>query len=119
MKLFSDECVYQKTVVSIREWGHDIITAWEVGLSGKSDDEILEYAVKEKRILITADLDFSNVRHYPPSDHWGIIVLKIKPSILPNVHNILRSLLQQESQEYFSNALIVVDRNKYRLRRAG
>jgi predicted nuclease of predicted toxin-antitoxin system len=82
MKLFADECVYQKTVASIKEWGHDIITAREVELTGKSDNEILEYAVKERRVLITADLDFSNVRHYPPSDHWGIIVLKIKPSIL-------------------------------------
>jgi len=38
MKLFADECVYQKTVEAIQNWGHDITTARDVGLSGKSDE---------------------------------------------------------------------------------
>jgi predicted nuclease of predicted toxin-antitoxin system len=118
MKLFADECVYQKTVEAIQNWGHDITTARDVGLSGKSDEQIFAYAVKEGRILITADLDFSNIRYYHPKEHWGIIVLKIRPATLSYVHTVLRRLLEQASQEYFSKALIIVDRNKYRVRRA-
>jgi predicted nuclease of predicted toxin-antitoxin system len=118
MKLFADECVYQKTVEALQSWGHDIITAREVGLSGRSDEQILAYSVNEGRILITTDLDFSNIRYYPPKEHWGIIVLKIRPAILTQVHAVLKKLLEQSSQEYFTKALVIVDRNKYRVRRA-
>jgi len=118
MKLFADECVYQKTIEAIQSWGHDITTTRDVGLSGESDEQIFAYAVKEGRILVTADLDFSNIRYYPPKEHWGIIVLKVRPAILPQVHTVLKTLLEHASQEYFAKALVVVDRNKYRVRRA-
>ncbi len=118
MKLFADDCVYRKTVEAISSWGHDITTAHSAGLSGKSDEEILAYSIQEGRILITADLDFGNIRYYPPGEHRGIIVLKIKPATLAQVHNVLKKLLEQASQDYFVKTLIVVDRNKYRVRRA-
>ena len=71
MKLFADECVYLATVALIHTWGYDIITAQEAGLAGKSDDEILAYAVSHQRVLLTIDMDFSNIRHYPPDSHQG------------------------------------------------
>ncbi len=118
MKLFADECVYKKTVEATQSWGHDITTAHAVGLSGKSDQEIFNYSIREGRILLTADLDFSNIRYYPPGEHLGIIVLKIKPAVLSQVHSVLIRLFAETSQDYFANALVIVDRNKYRVRRA-
>jgi predicted nuclease of predicted toxin-antitoxin system len=78
MNLFADECVYKVTVDLLRSWGHDVLTAQEVGLSGKPDEEILAYAVRHERVLITIDMDFSNIRHYTPESHRGIIVAKIR-----------------------------------------
>ena len=76
MNLFADECVYKVTVDLLRSWGHDVLTAQEVGLSGKPDEEILAYAVRHERVLITIDMGFSNIRHYTPESHRGIIVAK-------------------------------------------
>ena len=37
---------------------------------------IAGHARVDGRVLITLDLDFGNVRAYPPADHAGIIVLR-------------------------------------------
>lgn len=80
MNILADECVYKATVILLRSWGHDVLTAQEAGLAGKPDEEILAYAVRHERVLITIDMDFSNVRHYIPKLHKGIIVAKNAPA---------------------------------------
>jgi predicted nuclease of predicted toxin-antitoxin system len=118
MKLFADECLYYVTVEALRVWGHDVITTQETKLVGQIDEVQLQEAVKQQRVLITNDLDFSNIRRYPPANHCGIIVLKIRPAVLKDVHIVLEKLLQNRSQERLNKTLAIVDRNKYRIRRA-
>ena len=42
------------------------------------DDGIAEYARRNRLILITRDLDFADIRNYPPSLYEGILVLKLR-----------------------------------------
>ncbi|MEW5956134.1 MAG: DUF5615 family PIN-like protein [Chloroflexota bacterium] len=116
MKLFADECVYHITVKALRSWGHDVVTTQELNLVGKADKLQLEAAISQGRVLITNDLDFSNIRRYPPAHHSGIVVLKIRPRVLNQVHTVLKRLLDSTSQESLQQTLVIVDRNKYRLR---
>jgi predicted nuclease of predicted toxin-antitoxin system len=46
-------------------------------LRGASDPSIAKVCQVEQRILITLDLDFANIRNYPPQDYHGIIVLRL------------------------------------------
>jgi predicted nuclease of predicted toxin-antitoxin system len=116
MNFFADECVYKITVALLRSWGYDVLTAQEVGLAGKSDEEILAYAIMHERVLITIDLDFSNIRHYPPQSHKGIIVAKIRPRNANAVHKVLEHLLKNVGLERLNKSLVIVDQNKYRIR---
>jgi predicted nuclease of predicted toxin-antitoxin system len=116
MNIFADECVYKVTVDFLRSWGHDVLTAQEVGLEGKPDEDILAYATLHERVLITIDMDFSNIRHYPPKSHRGIIVAKIRPRNANAVHKVLEYLLNNIDTERLSKSLVIVDRNKYRIR---
>ena len=116
MKLFADECIYQVTVEALRSWGHDVVTTQEQNLAGKVDEVQFQEAISQGRVLITNDLDFSNIRRYPPANHCGIIVLKIRPRILSEVHSVLKTLLDRSSQEHLHQTLVMIDRNKYRLR---
>jgi predicted nuclease of predicted toxin-antitoxin system len=116
MNLFADECVYKITVTLLHSWGHDVLTAQEVGLAGKPDEEILAYAIMHERVLITIDLDFSNIRHYPPKSHKGIIVAKIRPRNASAVHRVLEHLLANVSEDRLSKSLVIVDHHKYRIR---
>jgi predicted nuclease of predicted toxin-antitoxin system len=116
MKLFADECVYLATVQALRSWGHDVENTHEIGLDGQPDETILAHAQKERRILITADFDFSNIRNYPPKSYGGIIVLKIRPHSTEEVHATLNQLLEETSESDLWQSLVIVDKNKYRIR---
>jgi predicted nuclease of predicted toxin-antitoxin system len=116
MKLLADECVYQATVTLLRSWGYDTVTVQEARLAGKPDEEILAFAVAHERVLLTIDMDFSNIRHYPPKAHTGIIVLKIRPRSEDDVHAVLKHLLENTPEEKVSKSLVMVDQSKYRIR---
>ena len=116
MNFLADECVYSITTQLLRSWAHNVLTAQEVGLAGKPDANILAYAVEHKRVLITIDMDFSNIRRYPPESHTGIIVLKIRPRTVEKVHTVLAQVLRDVGIEQLSKSLIMIDQTKYRIR---
>jgi predicted nuclease of predicted toxin-antitoxin system len=116
MKLLADECVYKATVDLLRSWGHDVHTAQDAGLAGKPDDEILAYAIGHERVLVTIDLDFSNIRHYPPKTHKGIIVAKMRPRNAEQVHHVLEHLLNTIEEDTLNQSFVIVDQSKYRIR---
>lgn len=53
-------------------FGADIVGRDE--LSGAEDAVIVTTSRSEDRILITLDLDFANIRAYPPGEHAGMIL---------------------------------------------
>ncbi|HXF84044.1 MAG TPA: DUF5615 family PIN-like protein [Anaerolineales bacterium] len=117
MKIFGDECVYATTTKTLREWGHDVVTAQEAGLTGHEDDELLQYAIQQGRILISIDMDFSNALRFIPSSHSGIIILKIRPSKLDATHQVLRQFLEHYPEEEIHRSLVIIDQSKYRVRK--
>ena len=44
------------------ESGHDAATVVDEGLGGASDTEIAAICIAEQRVLVTQDLDFSDIR---------------------------------------------------------
>ncbi|MDP2208179.1 MAG: DUF5615 family PIN-like protein [Bacteroidota bacterium] len=53
-------------------------TVYEEHLSGKPDSTIADICKKEKKVLVSLDLDFSDIRTYPPKEYrlrspqvWG------------------------------------------------
>jgi predicted nuclease of predicted toxin-antitoxin system len=57
--------------------GHDVMTVYQQELAGAPDPEIVAVCRAEKRVLITADLDLSDIREYPPEHSPGLIVLRL------------------------------------------
>jgi len=118
LRLLADECVWQITIEFLQYEGHQVIRAVDVGLRETNDQVIFDYAVSKNCVLITRDKDFSNILIYPPSSHLGLIVLKIKPETIINVHKVLKVALSDFTQESIQKSLIIVDRKKFRLYRS-
>lgn len=115
MRFLVDQCVYQTTIRFLRELGHDLVTAKELGLQRAADAPLLAKAVELSRIFLTRDLDFANLRDYPPASTAGIIILRIRPATADRVHAVLNEFLTLGVSPI--GALVIVDRNKYRVRR--
>jgi len=50
MKFLVDQDVYFVTVQFLREWGHDVVTASELGMQRAPDLEMLRKAAKSHRL---------------------------------------------------------------------
>ncbi len=50
----------------------------EKGLAGAKDPPVLEAAASESRVLMSFDLDFTDISHYPPGTHAGIVVFRLR-----------------------------------------
>ncbi|MBM3738058.1 MAG: hypothetical protein FJW39_19930 [Acidobacteria bacterium] len=77
MKFKTDENLPAEAAAVLREAGFDADNVWDEGLAGADDRAIASGIRSEGRVLITLDLDFANIRAYPPEDYAGLIVLRL------------------------------------------
>ena len=93
LRFITDEDVPRSTARVLRDAGFDAVDVRDVGLRGKSDAEVFEYAQEENRLLIRV----------PDSESIGIFN-----------HEVLRAV--QEVGENLSHHLAIVEVGKVRLR---
>jgi predicted nuclease of predicted toxin-antitoxin system len=113
MKVLLDTCVWGGVVQALRNAGHDVIWAGEWD-EDPGDDEILSFAHREGRILITLDKDFGELAVVYNRAHSGIIRL-VRMSSAQQVAICLK-LLDEYQAELKAGTLIVVDPDKIRIR---
>jgi predicted nuclease of predicted toxin-antitoxin system len=65
MRLKLDENIDARIAAVLRQTGHDTTTVPEQGLQKSPDLDLYKQCIAEGRILITLDLDFSNVPDIP------------------------------------------------------
>jgi len=65
----------------LRQGGYDAVTVLGQDLGGSADPDIIAVCQQEQRALITLDKDFCDIRVYPPSEHSGLIVLRIPQAV--------------------------------------
>lgn len=115
IKFLLDADMPRSSADVIRILGFVVEDVRDIGLRAAKDKEIIEYALKNKCIIITRDTDFSEVLRYPA--HPGAIILRL-PNVLTAkvINERLRSFLSSVSEEEIKNAIIIVELEKYRKR---
>lgn len=116
MKFKLDENLPAGLVSLLRPAGHDASSVFEQDMSGENDEVLLDVCRREGRALITLDLDFSDVRTYPPSENQGIIVLRLQRQDKPHVEQDVMRLLKVFDSEPVKGGLWIVDENRIRIR---
>jgi len=70
-----DESVGMDAVRLIQDRGWNVRYVDDVGLSGRSDEEVLAFAWGEQRILLTHDFEFLDDSRFPFQRNPGLVVL--------------------------------------------
>ena len=70
-----DESVGMEAARLIRDRGWNVRYVEDVGLLGRSGEEVLAFAWKEQRILLTHDFDFLDDSRFPFHGNPGLVVL--------------------------------------------
>ena len=108
LKLYVDQMLRLDVAQALRNEGHDVMRASEVGQARADDYEILQKTIAENRILVTLDEHFGDWVILPLSKHPGVIRLKINPTTSKNAINLLTPFLRLHSSAQFSNHLVIL-----------
>ena len=73
--------------------GYEAETVWSEHIQGSSDKELLELCQVENRIMVTLDMDFSDIRKYKPEDYQGIILLRITSQSKHSVISLFKRVI--------------------------
>ncbi len=115
MKIFADECVYQATCDYLIAHDFQVVTAQEIGFAGHKNGELILHAVQNQMVFLTRDMDFTDIRVYPPDNFHGIIVLKISPANQTVIHRRLLDMLGENPLSSLIGRLVLVAPQKYRI----
>ena len=96
--------------------GHDAISILDQRLGGGTDDSISDICRKEDRALVTLDLDFADIRAYPPQDYPGLIVLRLGRQDKLQVLEVIERMLPNIEVEQLSGRLWIVENETIRVR---
>ena len=98
------------------ESGHDAVTVLEQGMGGATDSDVASVCLPEKRILITQDMDFADIRMYPPGEHPGIVVFRLPSQTRASLLKVCASLIATLSNSSPRAQLWIVEDSRLRIR---
>jgi predicted nuclease of predicted toxin-antitoxin system len=107
-RLYLDQMLRYEVAQALRDEGHDVLRATEVGQARADDHQILQKAISENRVLVTLDEHFGDWVILPLSEHSGVIRLKINPTTSNNVIKLLLPFLRLHSSAQFKNYLVML-----------
>lgn len=110
-----DENTSRTLVSALHSAGYLAEHIYDAGLQGHADADV--YAQAHQQTIITIDLDFANITHYPPP-HFGIIVLRL-PNSVPTANLIQEVLngLTALAEQSLANIVVIVEPGRIRVRR--
>jgi predicted nuclease of predicted toxin-antitoxin system len=116
MRWMVDECVPPEIVVALRNEGHDVLAALE-SHRGQSDEFLFALAVREQRILLTEDNDFSTLAFVEMSGAAIPAIVRIR---IPSERKALKIARLIEIVNAYADMLLghytVIDETRVRFR---
>jgi predicted nuclease of predicted toxin-antitoxin system len=114
MKVLLDSCVWGGVRDALIAAGHDALWTGDWA-EDPGDDEILAYAYREARALVTLDKDFGRLLFFQGRPHAGIVRL-VSLSTRQQVQACLQ-VLAEHGPELAHGAVITVESDRVRIRR--
>ena len=117
MKFKLDENLDARLASILVDAGYECDSVRDEGLGGKSDQELFDACGKERRVLITLDLDFADPIRFPSAQSAGIIVLRPHRARLALIREALVSAVYMLERERIDGALWIVETGRVRINR--
>jgi predicted nuclease of predicted toxin-antitoxin system len=117
MRFLADMGVSRTSAAELRHREHDVLHLSEEGLHRLPDEEILRLAQRERRVILTFDLDFGDLLAAGAFSLPSVIIFRLKDQTPASVTPKLLHLLSERAQEIEVGAIVIVEDRRYRLRR--
>lgn len=118
MRFLIDADLPRRIQATIASYGHVATDVRDVGLRHAKDPEVAAYALTNSLCLVSADWGFADIRHFPPEQHAGIVVLGLANDATGDqITELLCALLRQPHLvERLPGHLAIVEYRRIRFR---
>ena len=118
MRFLIDANLPRAAILACQKFGHQVEFARDIGLAAASDEQIAARAKQSHAALLTRDMDFADVRRYPPDQYAGIVVLRLPDTAvaLEIVRVLERFLTEPEFLDPLAGRLAIVEVDRVRFR---
>ena len=116
MKLKLDENLSRHLKPVLTALGHDVLTTADENLLSRPDTEIAGAAKHENRMVLTLDIEFADLRKYPPGSHPGVILFRPLSLSPLSVNKFITDFMRRTDLEKLAACVAVVDPVHVRIR---
>ena len=116
MKFLADMGLARSTVAFLHAQGHDAVHLRDQGLQRLEDDEIIEKARNEGRVVLTHDLDFGRIIAVSRATVPSVITFRLDDMRPAQVNHYLAEVLAHFTGQLEAGALISVNERGIRVR---
>ncbi len=96
--------------------GYEASSVLGQSMGGAPDSDVASACRREQRALLTLDVDFADIRTYPPEEYHGLIVLRLKRQDKVHVVDVIKRLLPALETEPLAGRLWIVEEEHIRIR---
>jgi predicted nuclease of predicted toxin-antitoxin system len=115
MKFLLDMPVSFMLLDVLKTRGHEGVHAHQIGKDRAADDELLEIARRESRVIITADLDFARLIALSLADGPGLILFRGGNYSDKEMCDLLLRVLKDVPSDALASSVCVVDKKRIRV----
>ncbi|HME01340.1 MAG TPA: DUF5615 family PIN-like protein [Terriglobia bacterium] len=116
VRLKLDENLSRHLSQALRDLRHDVTTAAEEGLLSQPDTAVAAAAKDEGRILLTLDVEFGDLRKYPPGTHPGVILFRPRSFGPATVNRFVEGFVRSSDLRLLVGCVVIVDPTRVRVR---
>jgi predicted nuclease of predicted toxin-antitoxin system len=118
MRFLVDENLPRSTARVLRAANYEAADVREVGLRGRTDQDVFARAQELGAVPLTGDSDFANILRFPLGSHAGLNVCRIPDDVsLAALNAELLKAIRELQGEDLSGALVIVETGRVRIRR--
>jgi predicted nuclease of predicted toxin-antitoxin system len=117
VKFLADMGVSRSTAERLRALGHEADHLREIGLQRLPDAEILDRVRRERRVVLTFDLDFADLLAASGEVLPSVILFRLRNQTPASVTPRLLEVVGRCAPDLEAGAIITVEESRYRVRR--
>ena len=117
MRLKLDENLSRHLKQVLASLRHDVTTAGEENLLSQPDTVVGRAAKSEARMLLTLDVEFGDLRKYPPGSYPGIVLFRPRSLGPLAVNGFVREFVAGTDLCWLEGCVVVVEPLRVRVRR--
>ena len=116
ISILLDQGLPRSAASVLRDEGWDVLHTGDIGLSRSTDRQILEYARREKRVVVTLDSDFHTIIALANASSPSVIRIRLEGLRGPDLALLIKRIWPKIEPQVKKGAMITVTESGIRSR---